>query len=214
MKKSILIIGAGPGLSAEIARKFGLEGYQIGLISRNSSKLNEIIEKLEAEGIPAFAASADAANIKDLKAAIKLIREHLKSIDILVYNAAVLKQQDILTENGESLLADLSVNVSGALESVKFLHRDLKDNEGAVIFTGGGLANTPDAAYGSLSIGKAGLRNLAFQLHNRLAEDHIYVGIITINGGISTSSTNYSPTALAGLFWDMANKRGLIETVR
>ena len=56
------------------------------------------------------------------------------------------------------------VNVGAALESIKFLYNDLKSNGGAVLLTGGGLANHPHHMYGSLSIGKADIRNLALRL--------------------------------------------------
>jgi hypothetical protein len=54
-----------------------------------------------------------------------------------------------------------------------------------------------------LSLGKAGLRNLALQLNQALREDDIYVGTLTINGHIQEESKLYSPTLLANIFWDM-----------
>lgn len=211
MNKSIIIIGAGQGLSAEIAKKFGREGYQVGLICRKVFELAEILQELKTNGVTVYAAPADAGRTGDLEAAITFLKAKLDMIGVLVYNAAVIKQQDVLAETRESLLADLNVNIAGALDSVKILYEDLKQTRGAVIFTGGGLAIHPDPAYGSLAIGKAGLRNLAYQLNCRLAPDGVYAGTITINGSIAPSSETYSPAVLAELFWELATNRDRLE---
>jgi hypothetical protein len=58
-----------------------------------------------------------------------------------------------------------------------------------------------------LSLGKAGLRNLALQLNQALKEDDIYVGTLTINGHIQEESKQYSPALLANIFWDMCLNR-------
>lgn len=80
-----------------------------------------------------------------------------------------------------------------------------------VLLTGGTLALTPYAPYGSLSLGKAGIRNLAQQLHARLKADGIYVGTLTIAGGVDRDSPTHSPALLADLFWQMAQDRTTVE---
>ena len=47
MNKVIAIIGAGTGISASIALKFGKEGFSVALLSRTPKKLKEIVSKLE-----------------------------------------------------------------------------------------------------------------------------------------------------------------------
>src|SRR5665648_504941 len=44
---TIAIIGAGPGLGAAVARRFGAEGFSIGLISRDQAKLDELAAQLQ-----------------------------------------------------------------------------------------------------------------------------------------------------------------------
>ena len=52
--KSILIIGAGTGLSLGVARKFGKQGFKVGLISRSKSNLEKLAETLNTEGIESY----------------------------------------------------------------------------------------------------------------------------------------------------------------
>jgi short-subunit dehydrogenase len=55
----IAIIGAGPGLGAAVARRFGREGFSIALISRNQSNLDAMAAELKAGGLTARGYAAD-----------------------------------------------------------------------------------------------------------------------------------------------------------
>ncbi|WP_442587200.1 SDR family NAD(P)-dependent oxidoreductase [Pedobacter sp. AW31-3R] len=214
MEKTIIIVGAGKGLSKAIAEKFGAEGFQVGLISRNASNLEALVGDLKKRGISASYAVADAGIEAELENALMELRAILGWVDLLVYNAAVLKRKDILEESAASLSADFTLGVAHAQHSVKVLLEELKVNKGAVLLTGGGLAKDPSSAYGSLSLVKAGLRNLAFQLHERLKPEGVFVGTVTINGMIDPSSETYAPERLAEDFWTLASEREIVEIQR
>lgn len=211
MEKSILIVGAGPGLSNGIAEKFGKNGYQVGLISRNSEKLKQQQQELNDKGIVSFFAVADAGNENQLEKAIAELQSKLGSIDILVYNPAPMKMMDILEESVSDLTEDFRLGVANAVHCIKLLHKELKRNKGAVLLTGGGFSLYPMAQFGSLSLAKAGIRNLAFQLNERLKDDGIFVGTVTINGSIHPDSKTHSPLQLADDFWLLAEKRSEVE---
>ncbi len=212
MSKSILIIGAGPGISTAMAEKFGREGYSIGLINRNAETAKSIINGLTKKGITAFSSTADVADTPALQKAISDLKQKLGGVNVLLYNAAAIKVKDILSETAEELATDFKVNVGAALESVKFLYNDLKKNGGAVLFTGGGLANHPHPMYGSLSIGKAGIRNLALQLHDPLKADGIYLGTLTITNEVTPESATHSLAIVADKFWELFLNRSEVES--
>ena len=133
------------------------------------------------------------------------------SFDILFYNVADVKAKDILEETGASLIDDFSRNVAGALDAYLLVQKDLKEKQGAFLISGGGFALFPSADYGSLSIGKAEIRSLALQLHDRLKAENVYVGLLTIANIISESSPTHSPTVLAEKFWKLYNERAIAE---
>jgi short-subunit dehydrogenase len=212
MSKSILIIGAGPGISTAVAQKFGQNGYSIGLINRNAETARAIINGLAEKGITAFSSTADVADTAALQGAITDLKQKLGGVNVLLYNAAVIKVKDILSETAEELAADFKVNVGAALESIKFLYPDLKKNGGAVLLTGGGLAIHPHPMYGSLAIGKAGIRNLALQLHAPLKADGIYVGTLTITKTVTPDSATHSFAIVADKFWELFQNRSKAES--
>ena len=211
MGKSILIIGAGPGLSRSVAERFGREGFSVSLVSRNVANLENLKSTLERQGINAVYAAADAANAEGLKEAIGYMSQTVAGFDVVLYNAAVVKALDIMDEDPQVLTHDFSINVSNALTSLQAAYQGLRDKKGAFLLTGGGLGVTPAAAYGSLSIGKAGVRSLAYQLHERLKGEDIYVGLLTVAGFINPDSSTHSPELLASLYWKMYTERSQVE---
>lgn len=211
MVNSLIIVGYGPGISHALANRFGAEGYAVGLISRN--RPDSLLDQLTQRGITAYFEPVDAGNFAELRTVLHQLSAKLGGVNVLLYNAAVLKPTDIMQLSPEALGRDFGVNVAGALGCVQAVLADLKKTSGAVLFTGGGLATNPDPHYGSLSIGKAGLRNLAFQLHQRLQPEGIYAGVLTITRAIDEGDPTYSPTALAEHFWQMAQERSTPETI-
>jgi len=211
MEKSILIIGAGPGLSRSVAEKFAKEGFTINLVSRNQDNLEKLKQELNAKGIDVNYAVADAGEADQLTKAVAELSDAHSGFDAVLYNAAVLKAKNILEETSESLTHEFTINVANALHTLQLTHAGLKQKKGALLLTGGGLALDPSAEYGSLSIGKAGIRNLAYQLHDQLKDDEIYVGLLTVAGFILPNSETHSPEILADLFWNLYNERTAVE---
>lgn len=214
MSKSIIIVGAGEGVSGAAARKFGKEGFSVGLISRDPEKITALVKELRANGVHVFIANAEVANTNQLKTALDTLKSQLGKINTLLYNAAFIKEKNILEENSVSLLDSFKVDVGGALESVKLLLPDLEEEEGTILITGSALSLNPSATYGALSIGKAGVRSLALQLHEALKSKNIYVGTLTIAGYVQPESESHSPNLLADSFWDMYQKREFAEVVK
>lgn len=213
MTKTILIIGMGQGLSLGIAEKFGKEGYKIGMISRSTDKLLDFQQHLKTLGIEAEFAVADVSKTTEMIEAIRSIKSKLGTISILQYNAVDYRMKYLMDETVEDLTNGFKISVANAFAATKELITDLKENNGAVLFTGGGSANHPSPAMASISLGKAGIRNLTLQLNEVLKPEGIFVGTVTVSGGISPESTTHSPKILAERFWELNQARKEVEIV-
>lgn len=203
MKLAIIIVGMGPGLSLGVAKRFGAEGYKIGMISRNADKLQGFVETLAADNIEAVYAVADVGDTGQLLSALHELQKELGRVDVLHYNAVDYRTKHILEENIDDLTQGFKISVGNALEAVKFLRPKLQESSGSVLFTGGGSADRPSPEMGSISLGKAGIRNLAYQLNEALQPDDIFVGLVTVNGWIRWESETHSPTLIAEKFWEL-----------
>ncbi|WP_020530547.1 SDR family NAD(P)-dependent oxidoreductase [Flexithrix dorotheae] len=208
-KKVLTIVGMGKGISLALAKRFAKEGYTIAMISRNENNLKKYQKTLADAQVESHYFVADAGGAISLKNAFDNVHETLGPTETLIYNAAVIRKQNILTESLESLVEDFKVNVGGALESAKAVIPGMeKQGKGSIIFTGGGLSRHPHKDYGSLAIGKAGLRNLTGSLARALEGKNIKVGTVVIYGYVSEKDEKYNPKAIAEQFWEFMMSGG------
>jgi short-subunit dehydrogenase len=202
MKPVVAIAGMGEGIALAIARRFGREGFAIAMLARNEKKLQYFQQSLEAEGYEAQYFIADAGNETSLESAFASIRETLGNPEVLIYNAAVAKMENILNETVDSLTNDFKINVAGALAAVKAVLPAMRaQGKGTILFTGGGFALYPNPEFGSLSIGKAGIRSLGKMLGEALKSDGIRSGMITVAGTVSPDDLKYNPEGIAENYW-------------
>lgn len=208
MSKVIVIIGAGQGIAKAVAEKFGNNGFSVALISRRKEKLEKLKNELIEKGIDAHAFVGDAGDTESMKDAFDLIWENWEQIDVVHYNVAKLKMVDIANETADGLTRDFKVNVAGVMTAVNLVATDMEKNgQGTILLTGGGFALQPDPQYGSLAIGKAGIRNLAGSLHAALKPKNIFVGTVTVCGIVSPTSETHTPINIADQFWKLYTDR-------
>ncbi|MEH7308026.1 SDR family oxidoreductase [Neobacillus drentensis] len=199
-EKILLIVGAGPGISLNTARKFGKEGFNVALISRNMESLQKYENELKNDGIAAKGFPGNVSSVESLKTAIDAVIKTYGKIDVLLYNAAAGRPGKPTTLSVDQLVEDFKISVAGALTSVKEVIPHMEN--GTILLTGGGLALHPYADYASLAIGKAGIRNLAYSLHQELSPKGIYVGTLTIKGFVQ-EGTYFSSENIANTFYSM-----------
>ncbi|MGO4698680.1 SDR family NAD(P)-dependent oxidoreductase [Paenibacillus sp. 2TAB26] len=210
-KPLVVIVGAGPGVSAGVARKFGNEGFRVVLAARNTDALETYVKELNEVKIEAYSIKADVADSSSLTSAFEQIKQLYGSPDVLVYNAAVISKTTPTHLTETQLLEEFKVNVVGALTSAnQVIPNMIEHKKGAILFTGGGLALAPAAELSSLSIGKAGIRSLAFSLSQELQPHGIYVGTVTIAGFVAKGSF-YDPDEIADQFWNLYINRSEVE---
>jgi short-subunit dehydrogenase len=212
-KKNIVIVGSGPGVGNHVAHKFGKNNFRVILVSRNQNALNEYVNELISNGIESYAVSADAGVPASLTSAFEQIKKEFGKVDVLVYNAALLKGGQPTTLTAESLISHYQVDVAGALHSVhQVLPNQLAQGEGTILFTGGGFALEPTSEFAAISIGKAALRNLALTLAEELKPQGIFVGTVTIAGMVAPD-THFAPELIAEKYWELYKKREKHEIV-
>ena len=212
MSKVIVIIGAGPGIAHAVAEKFGSNGYSVALISRRKEKLEKLKDELIEKGIDAHAFVGDAGDAESMKDAFNQIWETWEHIDIVHYNVAKLKMVNIANETADGLTRDFKLNVAGVMTVVNLVASDMeKRGEGTILLTGGGFGLEPNPDFGSLAIGKAGIRSLAGSLHEALKPKNIFVGTVTVCGILSPADEKYNPKNIAAQFWKLYTDKNNFE---
>jgi NAD(P)-dependent dehydrogenase (short-subunit alcohol dehydrogenase family) len=189
--KTIAIVGIGPGIGSSVAKRFASEGYSVAALSRKGSASGDNIHSF----------TADASDEASLEKALTQVKEKLSPPEILVYNVAAIHQGMPSSLSATDLIADFTVNVAGALTASHLVIPEMKkQGRGTILFTGGGLALNPSAAYSSLSIGKAGIRSLAYSFAEELKPANIHVATVTVAGFVK-AGTSFDPDKIAAHYW-------------
>ena len=200
----IVIVGMGPGIASAAASRFGQEGFHIGMIARREDKLAAHQHALREARIDSSYAVADAADPEALGAALATIEEASGGATVLLYNAAHIKWKGILDETAQSLIEDFKVNVAGALTAVRAVLPAMRHADGGtILLTSSMFATRPSSQFGSLSIGKAGIRNMAYSLAEALKATNIHVATITVKGQVRADDPQRSPQAIAEACWTL-----------
>ena len=117
----IAIVGAGPGLGAAVARKFGREGFSIALISRNQSKLDDMAAQLEAAGVTARGYAADVRVPAELDDALARAAAELGPVTTLQYSPLPSRDylKPVLEMTAELALEALQFSALGLIHAVR-----------------------------------------------------------------------------------------------
>lgn len=177
----ILILGAGPGLGASVARRFGSAGYDVALMARDEGRLEQLGNTLQAEGITTGWTAVDLADEEALAMAVQRFAGHAGQIDVLHFNPSTWRERDPLTLTPAELAEDLTLGVSPLLTAVQAARPHLVAGS-RVIATGSSAADRPNPSAASLGVQKAALRNLVRSLDLVLAPEDIRAASLTVDG--------------------------------
>lgn len=199
--KNIIVMGAGPGLGEHIAEEFARHGFHSILMARSRERLSRSVKTLREKGLAVDYEIVDCASNESIRAALRTAQEKYGATEVLVYNTAVLRDGLATGIDPEELARRYQVDVAGAVCAVQEVLPAMRaQGSGALLFTGGGLALRPVSQFTSISLHKAALRALAQALHDELAEQGIFAGIVNIKGGIG-SDPYYAPEQIAKIFY-------------
>ena len=206
MSEVLVIVGAGPGLGASIAKRFAAGGWAVGLVARREDVVNACVSELEPYGVPTRGLVADVVNAPSVDASLDAIRDALGVPSVVVYNASIYQPEHALELTPDKLMLGLNVHVAGALNTAQSAVRVLKLAErGVLVFTVNRLAREPAAGATALSIGKGAQLNLALSLDQELEGTRIHVAIVTICGPIERG-TPFDPDRIGEVYWQIANQ--------
>jgi NADP-dependent 3-hydroxy acid dehydrogenase YdfG len=135
--KVAVILGAGLGLGAAIARRFDREGFAIGLMARRKESLSAVQEEIEGASGTTLAVETDATDAGSVAQAFDRVRDELGDPEVFVYNAGAFQMGSILELTPEQFDDCFRVNCSGAFHGAQqVLPGMLEKGHGTIIFTG------------------------------------------------------------------------------
>ena len=171
-----LIVGAGSGLSASLARKCAAAGMRVALAARQVGKLDPLVAETKGR---AFACdAADPAQVEELFGAID-------TPDLVVYNPSYRVRGPFLQLDLAEVRKTVTVTaLGGFIVAQAALKRMAERGRGALFFTGASASVKGYAESAPFAMGKFALRGLAQSLAREFGPQNIHVAHFVIDGGI------------------------------
>ncbi len=179
--ETALIVGAGSGLSAALARRFRAEGMEIALAARDAAKLDGLVAEFGGR-----AYSCDASEPVQVSALFENLEAVLDAPNLVVYNASGRVRGPLIELDPEAVLNCLKISTYGGfLVAQAAAQRMVPAGRGTILLTGASASVKGFANSSAFAMGKFGLRGLAQSMARELQPQNIHVAHIVVDGGIA-----------------------------
>jgi NAD(P)-dependent dehydrogenase (short-subunit alcohol dehydrogenase family) len=206
--KNALIVGAGAGLSASLARLFAREGIKVALASRSIEKLGALCSETGAR-----AYACNATDPDEVERLFGLVERESGMPDVVVYNASGRSRGAFVDLVPADVAQAMAVSAFGGfLVAQQAAKRMLPNKRGAILFTGASASVKGYAQSAPFAMGKFALRGLAQSMARELSPQGIHVAHFVIDGGIRSAArveptdrpdSMLDPDAIALSYWNV-----------
>jgi NAD(P)-dependent dehydrogenase (short-subunit alcohol dehydrogenase family) len=181
--KTALIVGAGDGLSASLARKLGSAGLQVALAARDTAKLADLLGQT---GATAFA--CDAADPEAVARLFGDVQAAHGVPDVVIYNASARTRGPVSALDPAEVWRTLEVSAFGGfLVGQQAARHMVARGAGVILFTGASASVKGYAQSAPFAMGKFALRGLAQSMARELGPQGVHVAHIVIDGAIRSA---------------------------
>ena len=206
--KTALIVGAGEGLSASLARLFAREGIRVALAARNPGKLDALCRDT---GAKAF--DCDATDPDGVARLYEAVERDIGVPDVVVYNASGRARGAFVDLVAADVAQAIAVSAFGGfLVAQQAVKRMLPKGRGAILFTGASASVKGYPQSAPFAMGKFALRGLAQSMARELSPQGIHIAHFVIDGGIRSAvrteptdrpDSMLDPDAIALSYWNV-----------
>jgi NAD(P)-dependent dehydrogenase (short-subunit alcohol dehydrogenase family) len=181
--RTALIVGAGPGISASLARALAAAGLKVGLAARNVEKLAPLAAETGAERF-----AVDASDPAAVAHLFEAADARLGVPDVVLYNASARAPGPIAELDPEAVRKAVEISAFGGFLTVQQAARRMTPNgHGAILLTGASASVKGYPLSAAFAMGKFALRGLAQSAARELGPEGIHVAHFVIDGGVRSA---------------------------
>lgn len=186
MNEVALIVGAGSGLSASLARLLAKDEVRVALAARGVDKLSGL-----AQETGAIALGCDATDPGQVEAAFNAVEKKWGVPNLVVYNASYRVRGPIVELDPKEVERTLAISaLAGFHVGQAAAKRMLPRGSGAIFFTGASASMKGYANSAPFAMGKFALRGLAQSMARELQPKGLHVAHFVIDGGIRKGASD------------------------
>jgi NAD(P)-dependent dehydrogenase (short-subunit alcohol dehydrogenase family) len=206
-----IVVGAGPGLGAALARRFARGGCAVGLVARREASWAPALAAIEAAGGRGAGATGDVGDEASLLAALDRLARALGEPDALVYNASGFDVGGALELDAAAFERAWRVGCFGAFVAARrALPPMVARGRGTLLFTGATASLRGGARFAAFAAGKFALRALAQSLAREVQPKGVHVAHVIVDGAIGRAgaappppAAELDPDAIAETYWHL-----------
>jgi len=206
--RTALIVGAGPGISASLARGLAALDVKVGLAARDIEKLSGLAAETRAATF-----AVDAADTTAVARLFDAVDERLGNLDIVVYNASARAHGPIAEIDPAAVQQAIAVTAFGGFLVVQqAARRMVPRGRGAILLTGATASIKGFALSSAFAMGKFALRGLAQSAARELGPKGIHVAHFVVDGSVRSArrpdpadqpDSTLDPGAIARTYMDV-----------
>jgi short-subunit dehydrogenase len=200
---ALVVLGAGPGVGASVARRFGRAGHPVGLVARNAERLAGQAAELSATGVVTATATADVTRPDQVAAALAALTEQLGWVQVLCISPLpdIGLIKPVTATTPADLGTALALNLVGPAAAVQAVLPAMQARrQGTVLATTGSAALEPSAERATSGVAYAAETAYLRMLHDALRPDGVHVGQVVVRGAVGPG-LRHEPDAVADALW-------------
>jgi NAD(P)-dependent dehydrogenase (short-subunit alcohol dehydrogenase family) len=175
-----LVVGAGEGLSASVARIMAREGMAVALASRTPQKLDPLARQINARTY-----GCDVADPQQVAALFDSVDRDLGTPAWVLFNPSRRSRGPLIELDPETVRQDILVTCYGGfLVGQQAARRMVKAGRGSIFFTGASASVKGYARSAPFAMGKFGLRGLAQSMAREFQPQNLHVAHFVVDGSI------------------------------
>lgn len=188
--RTVFITGGGRGIGKEVALKFAENGYNIvtNYVS-DKTDVEALKKEFEEKGVKSLIIKADVTDSEAIENLVKKAIEEFESIDVLVNNAGITKDNLLMRMSEEEFTKVIDVNLKGTYIVTKIVSKYMmKKRQGSIINLSSVVGVVGNAGQCNYSASKAGILGFTKSIAKELASRNIRANAVA-PGFIETDMT-------------------------
>lgn len=180
-RQTAVIVGAGTGLSAAVARLLAARGFDVVLGARDPDKLTDLASEIDAR-----CATVDGSDPAQME---HLFSDLPSPLHVALYNPSARVRGPISDLDPEAVRKAIEVTAFGSFlmgqQAARLMLRNDGPHKGTILFTGASAGVKGFAQSATFAMGKFAQRGLAQSMARELHPKGVHVAWVNIDGAIS-----------------------------
>jgi NAD(P)-dependent dehydrogenase (short-subunit alcohol dehydrogenase family) len=195
-----LLVGAGDGIGAAVARRFAAGGYKVCIARRDAAKARALVDELTAGGHCVRAYSVDARRDAQVQNLCESVERDVGPIEVCLFNAGANVQKPLLETTDELFFKVWELACyAGFLVGREATRRMLRHGRGTMLFTGATASVRGGKGFAAFAAAKFGLRGLAQSMAREMGPKNIHVVHLILDGGANSVAIHNRKKVQSGI---------------